>query len=157
MIDIDLTELSDADLDGLGTRFAAEQTRRRDRAVASQSIANIQIQNLAARDGRSVLDPADPPEWIQPENVLDAYPARAFVAHKGKEWAAQEEITMTEPGVAGWTEKDVGEIPDWAQPTGVVDSYWSGSKVTHNGKTWTSTADNNVWEPGVYGWDVKTA
>lgn len=145
---IDVAALSDLDLTALLAALVDEHHRREALATTAASIAQLQDQYLAARDGS-----ADTPDWVQPTGAMDAYPTGYKVTHGGKTWVALADNTTGEPGVSGWREQTADGTPaEWVQPSGATDAYPLGAQVTHNGKTWTSLVAANVWEPGVYGW-----
>lgn len=144
---IDLTVLTDPDLDHLRIAVAVEQDHRRIRAEAPHQVDTL-IAAHAAATGRRYGDP-----WKQPTSAVDAYPQGAKVVHGGKAWVSLTPANVWQPGVSGWREEATGGAPPaWVQPTGAHDAYPLGAKVTHKSKTWTSTTAANVWEPGVYGW-----
>lgn len=141
---IDVAALSDLDLTALLAALVNEHHRRAALNTAAQSIAQLQAQYLAARDGTGTT-----PEWVQPTGAMDAYPTGYVVTHRGKTWVALADNTTGEPGVAGWREQTTDGTPaEWVQPSGATDAYALGAVVTHNGKVWVSKVAANVWEPG---------
>ena len=94
---IDLTALSDPDLDELRIAVAVEQDQRRIRAEAPQQVDAL-IAAHAAATGRR-----DGAPWRQPTSAVDAYPLGAKVTHKGKTWTSTTAANVWEPGVHGWT------------------------------------------------------
>lgn len=144
MTTIDWAGLSEAELTQVLHDALAEHDRRVAIATTASSIAQLQAQYLAARDGSAAS-----PEWVQPTGAMDAYPSGYVVTHNSKVWVALADNTTGEPGVAGWREQTTDGAPaEWVQPSGATDAYPLGAEVTHNGKAWVSKVAANVWEPG---------
>jgi hypothetical protein len=148
---IDLTTLTDEEVDTLREDIEKELSARAVLHAAASSTNNI-IQQYQAARARG-LPEGEKPEWIQPTGAHDSYPIDYEVVHAGKTWISLTQANTWEPGVSGWREVlPDGEISAWIQPTGAHDAYAQGAVVTHNEFTWVSDVDDNVWEPGVYGW-----
>lgn len=152
---IELTALTDDELDDLRRQVFTEQERRHVLATAPQQAEQL-AQQWADASGRHEGD-----EWRQPVGAFDAYPLGAIVTHQGKTWESTTPANVWEPGVSGWHEQasvnpDTGEEtpPAYRQPTGGHDAYQVGDKVTWNGAVWESVINGNVWTPDAYpqGW-----
>lgn len=152
---VDLTNLTDFDLDALRVAVLIEQERRSLIENAAERADDLSRRYLDAV-GRT-----DGTEWVQPTGAHDAYPQGAVVTHDGKEWVSLTPANVWEPGVSGWREQagddpETGEpeVPEWVQPTGGHDAYNTGDRVTFEGAVYTSAIDGNVWSPTDYpaGW-----
>lgn len=149
---LDLTALTDEQLDQLGLDVEREKYAR-EMLVSASGLAN----QIAIQYHESVnrgLPDGELPAWTQPTGAHDAYPEFYVVTHNEKTWECLTPACVWEPGVSGWREivEDGGPPASWIQPTGVHDAYPAGAIVSHNEFIWVSDLDGNVWEPGVYGW-----
>lgn len=147
---MNLTDLSDDDLDNLRVNVLIERERR-------QTLATVpaQADDLARRyrDATGVQD-GDP--WTQPQGAHDAHPEGWTVTHNGKTWVSLIPANVWEPGTSGWREvtDDDGAPAEWVQPSGAHDIYGIGDRVTFQGAVWESVLDGNVWSPTAHpaGW-----
>ena len=143
---MDLTTLTDEDLEALRVDVLNEQDRRRiitEAPVRADQLAQQYVTAIGRADGD---------QWVAPTGAHNAYPQGGIVTHQGKTWESLIPNNVWEPGVSGWRENVADGYPAWVQPSGAHDAYAKDAKVTHKGRIWTSTAANNVWAPGVYGW-----
>lgn len=53
---------------------------------------------------RTVEDPDEIPEWVQPTGAHDAYMKGDKVRHNGMNWICDADNNVYEPGVWGWTQ-----------------------------------------------------
>lgn len=144
---MDLTTLTDDDLDALRVAVLSEQERRRTISDAPAQAAAL-ADRYAAAIGRQDGDP-----WTQPTGAHDAYRQGAIATHNGRAWESLVAFNVHEPGVSGWREQSVeGGRAAWVQPAGAHDAYPLDAEVTHNGRAWLNTYPSNAYEPGVYGW-----
>ena len=151
---IDLTSLTDTELDQLRQDVGAEMERRRVIAQAPIQADHI-AQEYALAVGREQGE-----EWVQPTSAVDAYPVGWVVTYEGKQWENLTPANVWTPGVSGWREiAGEGEdgtpvVPEYVQPTGAHDAYRKGDKVTFEGVVYESIIDGNVWTPKAYpqGW-----
>lgn len=96
---MDLSTLTDSDLDELRVQVLTEQERRRTITDApAQAVALAD--RYAAAIGRQDGDP-----WQAPTGAHDAYRQGATVTHNGKEWESLAPANVGQPGVSGWREK----------------------------------------------------
>ena len=140
---MNLTELSNYELDQLRRQVQVEQERRRTLASApaqADELARRYLTATGAKDG-------DP--WTQPQGAHDAYPEGWTVTHNGETWINLTPANVWEPGVSGWREvTEEGEAPaEWVQPSGAHDAYNTGDQVMFEGAVWESVLDGNVWSP----------
>ena len=145
---MDLTTLTDEDLDALRVAVLTEQERRRTLTDApAQAVALAD--RYAAAIGRQDGDP-----WVQPTGAHDAYPLGITATHGGKTWESLTPANVWTPGVSGWRELVAQGYPAWVQPTGGHDAYKKGNRVSFDGSDYESRIDGNVWSPTVYpaGW-----
>lgn len=149
---MDLTGMTDDDLDALRVDVLTEQERRATIASAPARADEVSKRYLEAT-GR-IGD--EPTEWVQPTGAHDAYPMDATVLHGGKTWDSTIPANVWEPGVSGWRERvEEGSAPaEFVQPTGAHDAYNTGDRVTFEGVVYESTIDSNVYSPTAYpqGW-----
>lgn len=153
---IDLTALSDEELEAIRQDVGAEMERRRVIAQAPIRMEEI-TQEYSKAVGREHGD-----AWVQPSSAVDAYPVGWVVTHEGKRWENLTPANAWEPGVSGWRElpgeTEEGEltVPEYTQPTGAHDAYKQGDRVTFEGVVYESVIDGNVWTPRDYpqGWKV---
>lgn len=147
---IDLTELSDDDLDALRVRVLIEQERRQTLATGPAQADDL---SRRYRDATGIQD-GDP--WTQPHGAHDAHPEGWTVTHNGKTWVSLIPANVWEPGTSGWREvTEEGTAPaEWVQPSGAHDAYQTGDRVTFQGAVWESVLDANVWSPTAHpaGW-----
>lgn len=146
---MNLTELSDDELDNLRVDVLTEQERR-------QTLANAPAQaDDLARRYRTATGVQDGDPWSQPQGAHDAYPEGWTVTHNGKTWVSLIPANVGEPGTSGWREvTDDGAPAEWVQPSGGHDAYQTGDRVTFEGAVWESVIDGNVWSPTAHpaGW-----
>lgn len=151
---MDLTELSDEDLDALRVAVLTEQEKRAVIASAPQQ-AEALNQRYVEAIGRQ---PGD--EWVQPSGAHDAHSEGSTVTHGGKTWVSLIPANVWEPGGAGWREvtEEGGAPPEWVQPSGAHDAYNTGDLVTFQGAVYRSKIDGNTWSPEAYpaGWEEVT-
>lgn len=143
---MDLTTLTDAELDALANDIRAERHRRK----------IPEHMNQLNRDYLAATGHTDGEEWTQPTGAHDAYPQGFTVTHNGTTWESLIPANVWEPGVSGWREVTEGDEPaEWVQPTGTHDAYNTGDLVTYEGTVYRSTIDNNTWAPTDYpaGWE----
>lgn len=147
---MNLTILTDPDLDTLRAAVHAELVRRTTLANADQ-----EADDLAARY-RDAAGMVDGGAWVQPTSAVDAYPMGSTVTHGGKTWEATTPACVWEPGVSGWREvvEEGAAPPDFVQPTGAHDAYAKGDRVTFEGNVYESVIDGNAYSPTAYpaGW-----
>lgn len=148
---MDLSQMTDADLNALIASVESEQARRRDLLTIPVQMDGMNRRYLSATG--TVQGEA----WVAPTGAHDAYPEGWLVKHNAKTWRSLTPANVWEPGVSGWEVADKGEIPIWMPPTGAHDAYALGAMVRHIDSIWVSTVDANVWEPGVYGWGPPEA
>lgn len=149
---MDLTTLTDEDLDALRVAVLTEQERRRTLAETPDL-----VEQIAARYATATAVP-----YVAPTGGHDAYgPGRKVVWTDGHTYRNDSGGWLShspEEYPRGWTCLDcepAGEWPQWVQPQpGVVEPFAKDAKVTHKDLRWTSNLDGNVWEPGVYGWTL---
>ena len=140
---MNLTELSDDELDTLRVEVLIEQERRQTLETGpaqADDLARRYLTATGAKDG-------DP--WTQPQGAHDAHPEGWTVTHNGKTWISLIPANVWEPGTSGWrevTEEGTGPA-EWVQPTGGHDAYQKGDRVTFQGDVWESVLDGNVWSP----------
>lgn len=149
---MDLTTLTDEELNALGVAVGQERERRWTLISVPDQMATLNVQYLTASGE------AQGEQWRQPTGAHDAYPINWTVYHPDPEdvWVSLVDANVWEPGVSGWRKQSGDdEWPDWVQPTGSHDAYPLGAKVSHNDKHWISSVGANGWEPGVYGWDEQ--
>lgn len=104
---MDLTTLTDADLDQLRRDVIIEQERRATVEQAPAQADAISRRYLQAV-GRLPDRPDGPPaEWVQPTAAHEAYPQDAAVLRGGKKYVSEQRANMDEPGVS----------PDWRPST----------------------------------------
>ena len=144
---MDLTTLTDEDLEALRVDVLNEQDHRR---IITEAPARAD--QLAARYAEAI-GREDGDQWVAPTGAHNAYPQGGIITHQGKTWESLIPNNVWTPGVSGWRENVADGYPAWVQPAGAHDAYAKDAKVTHKGRVWTSTAANNVWAPGVYGWN----
>lgn len=149
---IDLTALTDEELQKLASDVEAEKYSRLVILVAEESVINV-IERYHRAKTRGLED-GEVSAWVQPLGAHDSYPNEYEVTHLDKVWVSSIPANVWEPGVSGWREVVTEGYPTWIQPTGAHDAYPLGAQVTHNGQDWESTAAGNVWEPGVFGWSL---
>ena len=145
---MELTTMTDEELDQLRVEVLTEQERRRLIADApAQAVALAD--SYAAAIGRQDGDP-----WEQPTGAHDSYSLGITVTHEGKTWESLTPANVWEPGVSGWREQVAEGYPVWVQPTGAHDAYNKGDKVSFNGQNYESLIDGNSWSPSDYpaGW-----
>lgn len=150
---MNLTELSNLELDNLRADVQNEQERRRTLANAP-----LQADNLARRY-HAAIGVQEGDSWTQPQGAHDAYPEGWMVTHNGKTWVSLIPANVWEPGVSGWREEsfpDPETVPDFVQPTGAHDAYNTGDQVMIGGAVWESVIDGNVWSPidNPEGWKI---
>lgn len=139
---MNLTELSNKELNDLRIDVQVEQERRR-----TLDNAPAQADDLARRY-QVASGTQDGDSWTQPTGAHDAYPGLWTVTHNGKTWVNLIPANVWEPGVSGWREvTDDGAPAEWVQPSGAHDAYQEGERVTFEGDVWESTIDGNVWSP----------
>ena len=145
---VDLTTLTDEDLDALRGAVLTEQERRRLIADAPAQAAAL-ADRYAAAIGRKNGEP-----WVQPTAAHDSYPLGITVTHGGKTWESLTPANIWQPGVSGWREQVAQGYPAWVQPTGGHDAYKKGDRVSFDGSNYESLIDANVWSPTGYpaGW-----
>ena len=145
---MELTTMTDEELDQLRVEVLTEQERRRLIADApAQAVALAD--RYAAAIGRQDGDP-----WVQPTGAYDSYPLGITVTHGGKTWESLTPANVWEPGVSGWREQVAEGYPAWVQPTGAHDAYNKGDRVSFNGQDYESLIDGNTYSPSDYpaGW-----
>jgi hypothetical protein len=143
---MDLTQMTDADLEALIASVEAERSRRRDLLTIPVQMDGMNRRYL------SLSGAVQGEAWVAPTGAHDAYPEGWLVKHANKTWRSLVAANVWEPGVSGWEIADKGEIPIWMPPTGAHDAYALGAMVRHNDSIWQSVVEANVWEPGIYGW-----
>ena len=145
---MDLTTLTDEDLDALRVAVLTEIERRSTLADAPAQAAAL-ADRYAAAIGRQDGDP-----WQAPTGAHDAYRQGATVTHNGKLWESLTPANVWQPGVSGWREQVAQGYPAWVQPTGGHDAYKKGDRVSFDGSNYESLIDANVWSPTGYpaGW-----
>lgn len=152
---MDLTELTDEDLDALRVQILTEQEKRAVIETAAQQ-AEALNQRYVEAIGRQ---PGDP--WVQPTGAHDAYAEGAIHSHRGKTWESLIPGNVWEPGVSGWREvtEEGGMPPEFVQPTGAHDAYNTGDLVTFKSEVYRSAIDGNVWSPEAHpaGWEQVAA
>ena len=148
---MDLTTLTDEDLEALRVDVLNEQDRRRILTEAPARADQIAQQYVAA------IGREDGDQWVAPTGAHNAYPQGAIVTHDGKTWESLIPNNVWTPGVSGWRENVAEGHPAWVQPLGAHDSYPLGWEVTHDGRDWTSLVAHNVWAPGLSGWRENVA
>ncbi|WP_297742066.1 hypothetical protein [uncultured Tessaracoccus sp.] len=133
-MEIDLTTVSDDELDAL-RRYVLTELERRNVLATAQQQAEQLAKRWADASGRHDGGP-----WRQPQAAFDAYPLGAVVVHNGKTWESTTPINVWEPGVSGWREQagidpETGEqaVPAYRPPTGGHDAYEKGGRVTWGG------------------------
>lgn len=147
---MDLTTLSDEELDQHRRGVLIEQERRATLERGPDTIARLNCDYLQAEGTK----PGQP--WRPPTGAHNAYPQGWQVQYGGKQWESLTPANVWEPGTSGWREVTAeGETPAWRPPSGAHDAYPAGATVTHDRKTWTSDLDGNVWVPGEYGWTAQ--
>ena len=145
---MELTTMTDEELDQLRVEVLTEQERRRLIADApAQAVALAD--RYAAAIGRQDGDP-----WVQPTGAHDVYSLGITVTHEGKTWESLTPANVWEPGVSGWREQVAEGYPAWVQPTGAHDAYNKGDRVNFNYQDYESLMDGNTWGPSDYpaGW-----
>jgi hypothetical protein len=151
---MDVTNLTDEELDQILTEVYAEQARRSSLTTIPDRINELNIGYLAAQGTVPGQD------WRQPTGPFDAYPVDWEVLHNGKTWVSTIPFNVWEPGISSWREvvPEGAPPPDWVQPDS-TNPYMIGDKVTFEGQIWESLIDNNVWSPTGYpqGWAVVPA
>lgn len=149
---MDLTTMTDLELDQLSTDVRVERDRRSYLESIPHTLDTLNRTYLSV-DG---VVPGQ--EWRQPTGAHDAYPLGWQVTHAGKTWESLTLANVWEPGVANWREVVAPEAPpaDWVQPTGAQDAYNIGDRVTFEGQVWESLLNGNTWSPTAYpqGWKL---
>ena len=145
---MDLTTLTDEDLDALRVAVLTEQERRRliaDAPAQAVALADRYADAIGRQDG-------DP--WQAPTGAHDAYPLGITATHVGKTWESLMTSNVWEPGVSGWREKVAQGYPAWVQPTGAHDAYNKEYRVSFDGGNYESVIDGNTYSPSSYpaGW-----
>ena len=145
---MELTTITDEELDQLRVEVFTEQERRRLVADAPAQAA-VLAERYAIAIGRQDGDP-----WVQPTGAHDAYPVGITVTHDGKTWENLTPANVWPPGVSGWREQVAQGYPAWVQPTGAHDAYQKGDRVSFDGSDYESLIDGNTWSPSAYpdGW-----
>lgn len=152
MIEINLSEVTDEELEELRVRVESEKENRyfiRNAERQAEFIAEKYSMAIGRYDGQ---------DWKQPTGAHDAYKSGSIVTHNGKTWKSIMPVNVWEPGVTGWREVDseTGEVTvsEWTQPKGAHDAYKKGDKVKFAGREYESVINNNVWNPEDYpaGW-----
>lgn len=147
---VNLTELTDEELDRLRFDVLAERERR-------QALASIPEQiDLANRTYLTAEGTTEGDPWRQPTGAHDAYPEGFTVTHDGKTWLSLTPANVWEPGTSGWREEVADGYPAWIAPTGAHDAYSIGDRVSFEGADYESIIDGNTWSPSVYpeGWKL---
>lgn len=99
---IDLSAMSQEELDSLSQEISTEAARRFAEVKAVQSIDQA-LRDYADSMGLN-RTPGAP--WAQPASVLEAYPSGATVEHDGKTWRSHSTVNISEPGESGgWEEQ----------------------------------------------------
>lgn len=145
---MDLTTLTDAELDDLRIEVLTEQERRRV-LVEAPAQAVALADRYAAAIGRQDGGP-----WQAPTGAHDAYRLGAITTHGGKTWESLIALNAHAPGVSGWRERVAQGYPAWVQPSGARDAYKKGDRVSFDGSDYESLIDGNSWSPSAYpaGW-----
>lgn len=127
---MDLTTLTDDDLDAHRIAVLTEQERRstlRDAPALIGSITDKYQRALGRETGAA---------WEQPQGAHDAYKEGAVVTHNGQQWRSTIPANVWEPGTSpGWIVDEDAEpapqpdAPAWA--TGVA--YEVGALVDYQG------------------------
>lgn len=146
---MDVTKLSDAELEKLRMKVATEQKDRRLVEDAPER-ANVLALEVAKATKTTEGSP-----WVQPTGAHNAYPSGWTATHNEKFWINTTPANVWEPGVSGWREiTEDGAPAEFIQPTGAHDAYSMNERVMYEGVVWISTTDGNVWTPDVYesGW-----
>lgn len=150
---IDLSSLSDGELDQLRQDVGTEIERRRVLAEAPNRVEAI-AEEVWRASGKE-----DGDKWVQPTGAHDAYPVGVVVTYAGKTWENITPANVWIPGESGWreiTDKGSGAAPEWVQPSGAHDAYTVGDRVSFEGSVYESTINGNVWSPASnpQGWKV---
>jgi len=152
---MDLTALTEEELDQLQLDIRMEMQRRSDLASIPDTV-DLLNRNFLAASGVQQGE-----EWRQPTGAHDAYPVRWTVTHGGITWESLVSANVWEPGVTNWREVSEPEAPpaEWRQPLGSTDAYNKGDRVTFQGEVYESVIDANVWSPSGYpqGWKLVPA
>lgn len=152
MIEINLSEVTDEELEELRVRVESEKENRyfiKNAERQAEFIAEKYAMAIGRYDGQ---------DWKQPTGAHDAYKPGSIVIHNGKTWKSIMPVNVWEPGVTGWREVDpeTGEVTvsEWTQPKGAHDAYKKGDRVKFAGREYESLIDGNVWNPEDYpdGW-----
>ena len=151
---IDVSELSDADLESLRVAVAAEMGRRHAEQEAIGSMDAL-IRDTLARLSR---EPGG--EWVQPTHALDSYPDGWVVTMGGRRYESLIFANVTVPGTDGRWWRDLGPVdpdPDEPEPDPDTPPVWTvgvaytvGDTVTYDGHTYTclqSHTSQPGWEP----------
>ena len=148
---MDLTPLTDTELDQLAADIQKERQHRSDLATIPETIAMLN-RNFLAAEG---TEPGQ--EWREPGGAYNTYPLGWQVTYGGKTWESLFAFNSWQPGVEGWREvlPEGAPPPEWQQP-GSTNGYMKGAQVTFEGQVWESLIDNNVWSPIGYpqGWKI---
>ena len=141
---MNLTELSDDELDNLRIEVLIEQERR-------QTLANAPAQaDDLARRYRTATGAKDGDPWTQPTGAHDAHPEGWTVTHNGVTYRSLIPSNVWEPGPGSrWWEavtEDGAPTPEWA-----VGTYYKvGDTVTYEGSEWECAHEHlgqAGWEP----------
>lgn len=152
---MDVTTLTDTELDQLVLDVQSERQRRSNLATIPETI-DLLNRTYLADDG---VVPGE--DWRQPTGAHDAYPLDWQVVYNGKTWVSLTSANVWAPGVSSWREVVPPQAPpaEWVQPTGSQDAYNKGARVTFQGQIYESLLDANTWSPTAYpqGWKLITA
>ena len=153
---MDLTTLTDDDLDALRIEVLTEQERRDTLANAPTQAAALAA-TYAAAVGRKDGDP-----WTQPVGAHDAHRQGAIVTHGGQHYRSTRSGNVWRPGDlnAPWEPvwPDNGEwtttppAGEDGQPAAWMSgvAYQPGDRVTHDGQTWEAKiahTSHDGWKP----------
>ena len=147
---MDLTDLTDGELEDLQRRASVELERRQVASRLPEQIDRL-VHAYLTGTGRESGQP-----WVQPTGAHDSYPEGWEVTHDGKTWVSLTPANVWPPGVSGWREVPAGgdggepAVPEWVAPTGAHDTYATGDRVTFQGQVWQSALDGNTWSPADY-------
>lgn len=141
---MDLTTLTDDDLDALRVAVLTEQERRRTIETAPEMAEDLAERYFAAT-GRE-----DGAAWVQPTGAHDAVPFGRTVTKDGKEWRSKHHANVWEPSASSpwWEEVIVGD-PD-PQPWALDVYYTPPTKVTFEDNTYECMSEHLSqvgWEP----------
>lgn len=162
---MNLTALTDDDLNDLHIAVLTEREARQALASAEQAVQQVTTRYHQARD--RATPEGQHPAWVQPTGAHDTYPSGYTVTHGGKTWTNTHPHNSWEPGTTNsqWTQQveEPEPDPETGEPGFVAWGPGQDVKVgdvrTHDGHKWTAVVAHTThegWIPGPNTWSVWT-